>query len=351
MSEPMPSFASKLAGRGRKPMRVSSHNLVTAAPLHAGQSIPLVVRPAIQGVKLLDWAKANREFVDTHLLEHGAVLFRGFDVTAVEAFEAFAAATSTGGLVDYSYASTPRHKVSGAVYTSTEYPAEQSIPMHNEMSYTRSWPMKIWFFCVKAAPQGGATPIVDSGRVFQGISSQVRDKFIRHGVMYVRNYRQNIDLSPEQVFGTNDPAEIEQFCKNSGIECSFGKDGMLTTRQRCQAVATHPQKGHSVWFNQAHLFHVSSLDPALKASLLDEFGPEGLPRTACYGDGSMIEDEDLNVIRSAYTKETVSFPWEEGDILMLDNMQVAHGREPFSGVRKIVVAMAEQSSAGAILPE
>jgi len=42
-----------------------------------------------------------------------------------------------------------------------------------------------------------------------------------------------------------------------------------------------------------------------------------------------------------YRQSAVNFPWQEGDILMPDNMLTAHGRNPFTGQRKIVVAMGE----------
>jgi hypothetical protein len=60
-----------------------------------------------------------------------------------------------------------------------------------------------------------------------------------------------------------------------------------------------------------------------------------------YGDGSPIEPKVLDQLRAAYNAETVSFPWQKGDLLMLDNMLVAHGRSPFVGPRQILVGMAE----------
>jgi alpha-ketoglutarate-dependent taurine dioxygenase len=96
-----------------------------------------------------------------------------------------------------------------------------------------------------------------------------------------------------------------------------------------------------VWFNQAHLFHISSLEPDVRESLLLSFREEDLPRNAYYGDGSRIEDDVLDEIRDVYQQEKVVFAWQEGDILMLDNMLMAHGRTPFIGQRKVLVGMAE----------
>jgi hypothetical protein len=105
----------------------------------------------------------------------------------------------------------------------------------------------------------------------------------------------------------------------------------------------HPKTGKTVWFNQAHLFHVSNLGPEVSASLQEQFAEDALPRNAYYGDGSRIESAALDEIREAYRQEKISFEWEERDILMLDNMSFAHGREPYVGARKVAVGMAESS--------
>jgi len=341
------SFGSRLSAVGkreRKAVHVSADNLVIEEFLPGGDSLPLVIRPAISEVRLADWARNNTKFVDTHLLKHGALLFRGFAMHSIPMFEEFADATSNGGLLDYKYGSTPRKRIKGGIYSSTEYPANQTIPFHNEMSYTTTWPKKIWFCCLKAAQQGGATPIAYSPRVWERISRAVRDKFEKHGVMYVRNYGTGMDLSCMEVFGTTDRAEIDQFCRDAGIETEWDADHRLTTLQKCQATAVHPISGQRVWFNQAHLFHISSLGTTMAEELLHELGEKKLPRNAYYGDGSTIDSEALAVVREAYRQEAVTFPWQEGDVLMLDNMLVAHAREPFEGERRIAVAMAEPYS-------
>ena len=64
-------------------------------------------------------------------------------------------------------------------------------------------------------------------------------------------------------------------------------------------------------------------------------------RTAHYGDGGRIPDEVMDHLRAAYRAASTRFDWERDDILIVDNMLAAHGREPFTGPRKIAVAMAE----------
>jgi hypothetical protein len=99
------------------------------------------------------------------------------------------------------------------------------------------------------------------------------------------------------------------------------------------------------WFNQAHLFHTSSLPAAVREDLLASFGPEQLPRNALYGDGSVIEDEALTEIRAAFEAETVATPWQTGDVMLVDNMLMSHGRNPYDGPRKVLVAMSGAWSA------
>ena len=323
----------------RKAIQLSPEGLINERLLHAERSLPLSIVPALEGLSLPQWATTNRDFIRQRLQRHGGILFRGFDVNSVNEFELFLQSL-TGDLLDYSYRSTPRSQVSGRIYTSTEYPAHQTIPLHNEMSYTRNWPMTIGFFCVEVAPEVGETPIGDSRNVFKRIDPSIRDRFARKQVMYVRNYGDTLDLSWQNVFQTEDRAEVEAYCRNAGIEFEWKSEKELSTRQVCQAIATHPATGESVWFNQAHLFHVSNLGSEIRDSLLSRAAGEP-PRNACYGDGSPIEDEALDEIRAAYDAETVVFSWQKHDVLLLDNMLAAHGRKPYRGTRKIVVGMGQ----------
>ncbi|MEQ9551964.1 MAG: TauD/TfdA family dioxygenase [Coleofasciculus sp. G3-WIS-01] len=324
----------------RQAVKVSPTDLVKVTLFQPEQPLPLVIQPAVEGINLVTWVASNRDLIETWLLQHGGILFRNFDITEVTQFEQFIQ-TISGQLLDYSYRSTPRSQVSGKIYTSTEYPATQSIPLHNEMAYSLSWPMKIWFCCLKSAHYGGQTPIADSRRVLQRIDPKIKDKFIKKKVMYVRNYVDKLDLSWENVFQTKNKLELEQYCQNAGIEFEWKKGNHLRTRQVCQAVATHPKTGETVWFNQAHLFHVSSLNSEVQQTLLSIMEEADIPRNAYYGDGSPIEASVLDEIREIYNQETVIFSWQEGDILMLDNMISAHGRKPFIGARKVIVGMAE----------
>lgn len=291
-------------------------------------------------LNIFDWVKENKFLLENYLIKNGGILLRNFNIHSLSEFNRIAQILSPD-LLDYVYRSTPRTKLGGKIYTATEYPADRTIPLHNENAYSRSWPNKIFFFSVIVSSDGGETPIADSRNVYKKIDPQVKDKFEKHGVMYIRNYTKGIDLSWQEVFQTEEEVKVEKYCRANNIEFKW-KEGYpeLTTRQTCQATLVHPTSGESVWFNQAHLFHISSLDEESRLSLINELREENIPRNASYGNGEPFEIEVLDHVREVYNQEKVKFKWHKGDIMILDNILMAHGREPYKGERKVAVAMA-----------
>lgn len=305
---------------------------------HKGTEVVLV--NGTPGERLSEHLPEIHAIVDRHLHREGAILFRGFAKEDVAGFNTFARGFGHD-LASYEFASTPRSKIETGVYSSTEYPAHQWIPQHNEQAYTLRWPLKIWFYSDIPAEEGGETPLVDSREVYKRLRPDLRRQFMDKGLMYVRNYGNGLDLSWENVFQTEDRSAVETFCREQDIAWEWIGDDQLRTRQICPAVAKHPVTGEDLWFNQAHLFHVSGLEPTVRESLLDIVEEEDLPRNVYFGDGSRIDDSLLDEVRAVYLDGLFKFSWLEGDIMMLDNMLVTHGRAPFKGKRRVLVAMAE----------
>lgn len=332
----------KLGVPMRRAVSLSQEDMVRQEPMNE-TGLPLVVQPGMPGVSLASWAENNRERLSRELEKHGGLLFRGFDIPRIEEFENVVRAIS-GELLEYKERSSPRHAVSGRVYTSTDYPPDQPIFLHNENSYQAVWPRRIFFYCAKAAEEGGATPIADVRRIYQRVDSEVRDRFVAKKWMVVRNYGSGFGLPWQEVFQTDDKAQVEAHCRKNGIDFEWKAGDQLRTRAIRNAVAKHPQTQEMCWFNHATFFNVSTLTPAIREALLEEFGEEDLPAHTYYGDGTPIEPDVLDHLRACYHAETISFPWQEGDLLMLDNMMVAHARAPFKGERKVLVAMSHPTS-------
>jgi hypothetical protein len=98
------------------------------------------------------------------------------------------------------------------------------------------------------------------------------------------------------------------------------------------------------------LHHPSCLDAQVRRDLIAMVGIERLPRNVLYGDGEPIDDATMQRIGEAYEACAVRFDWLQGDVVMLDNMLAAHARDPYSGPRKIVVAMGELTDRTALEP-
>jgi len=286
------------------------------------------------------WAANNRDFIQANCLKYGAILFRNFDTDAAAAFERAIEAIS-GRALEYRERSSPRSKVQGNIYTSTDYPAEQTIFPHNEHSYALSVPLKLYFCCLLPAQQGGETPLADTRKVFTRIDPGIRDRFIEKKWMYVRNFGDGFGLDWQTVFQTTDPTVVEEYCKRGRIEYEWKDRNRLRTRQVRPAVARHPYTGEMVWFNHATFFHISTLAAPIREGLLSELKTEDLPNNTYYGDGTDIEPAVLDELRTAYLEESVAFEWKQGDVVLLDNMLTAHARRPFLGPRKVIFGMAE----------
>lgn len=313
--------------------------LIRSEAMREGQTLPLVIRPAAEGVDLAAWAADHHAWIEEHLWRHGGLLFRGFGIRSEAEFERFAGAICTELFGEYG--DLPPERPGGKIYKSTPYPADKPILFHNESSHTHRWPMKQWFCCVLPSQEGGETPVIDCRVAWHRVDRGVVERLERLGLRYVRNFTEGLDVRWQDFFRTACRDEVEACCTRAGIGFEWLPNGGLRTRQQAPAVLRHPRTGDAVFFNQIQLHHASCLDPSVRASLEALFGFEGLPRNVHYGDGSPIEDEVVRHIGAVYDEIAVAFPWEAGDVLMVDNMLTAHSRNPYVGPRKILVAMGE----------
>lgn len=322
-----------------KAVNLSTMRLVATDSLTSGEPFPLIVKPMTDEVDLAHWSRSNHEYIETNLLKYGAILFRGFRIDSEIEFERCAKAVCPELFNEYG--DLPRQQVSGNIYTSTPYPADQAILLHNESSQMHCWPLKIWFHCAIPAEKGGETPIIDCRKVYRRLDPRIRDQFERKGVRYIRNFIQGVDVDWEGFFGSSDKKEVETYCKAAGIDFEWTAGNGLRTRKTTVGVAAHPKTGEKIFFNQIQAHHPSCMDPAVRKAMLSLFRESDLPRNCCYGDGTPIEDSVMAEITHVYRELSVSFPWQKGDLMLLDNMLSAHGRNPYVGARKILVTMGE----------
>lgn len=311
---------------------------------HTDQTaLPLVGTPqekTSSSGQLHSWLLANKEQIQQLLHRHGAILFRGFGVVSVQHFQDIAS-IFCDEFADYAGGNSPRTRVMSHVFTSTEYPKEERISNHNEASYLKHMPNRILFCCLKRAEKGGQTPLADCRRVLNRIDPQVRSRFERNGVRYVNNLHggAGIGRSWMQAFDTKDRQEVERRLTEDGQAYEWRADGGLRISMQAPAILRHPKTLEEVWINQAEQWHPSGLDSTVREELLSIVREDELPHNAFLGDGSPLRTQDLKNIRAAMAAEERVFEWQEGDVLLCDNLLVMHGRQPFSGDRKVVVAM------------
>jgi hypothetical protein len=202
------------------------------------------------------------------------------------------------------------------------------------------FPLHIFLYCAVPAATGGETPIGSTRTLLERIRPDVRDAFARKGIMYVRNYGDGFGLPWQTVFQTKDRSVVEAYCASVGIGVEWKSGDRLRTRQTGPALMRHPNTGERVWFNHGTFFHELTLPPVVRDHLRSALAPEDLPQNTFYGDGSPIEPDFIAHLQTIYQDVMVQFPWQKGDVLMLDNMLALHARRPFTGQRQVMVAMA-----------
>lgn len=361
----MGSIQSLLAARSRDTIE----DIIMVATDTFANQLPHVVTPESLGCttttipELAAWASSHRDDLTHRLTEQGAILFRGFDFANYEMFQDFVGSI-TSEVLSYARGATPRRKISGRIYTSTEANARIPIPLHCEMSsYGSSVPSKIFFYCDTPPRRQGQTPIADMHAMYNNMDPDVRDRFESRGLRMIQNVPERLSRRTlgatktwSDMFETEDRSEVEAYCQRQGIDYKWKTDGTIQLINYIDAAITHPVSGLKVWFNSAHNYfptwswEMDRLGLKVPKALFRFVewrqkrlfpNPENLPNYVTYADGGKISPADIVKVRQAYWDNAVFFDWQRSDVLLLDNLRVAHGRMPFRGERKILVALAE----------
>ena len=287
------------------------------------------------------WAAAHRHEVRQILARYGSVLVRGLGLRDQGRTAAVMARLSTAGLLGEREPFAPRTRLGDGLLSATPWPASQQMCLHNELSYVPDPPSFMFFACLAPPASGGATPVGDASAVLQALPPALVARFEREGWLLVRHYNDDIGASWAEAFGTDDRGAVEHYCRGQGIEFTWDADGGLRTRQRRRAVVRHPVDGRPCWFNQVAFLSEWALDPDVREYLVDLHGPDGLPFTTRYGNGEPIGEDVVDLVNEAYAAHTLREPWQAGDLLVVDNIRTAHGRDPYEGDRTVIVGMSD----------
>jgi len=270
----------------------------------------------------------------------GALLFRGFDVLSVPSYVSFAA-TIIPVPGSYTLGDSPRSLVADGVYTSTDYPAQYPISLHQELSYSARWPKFISFYCATPPSSGGVTPIADFRMMLQALPKDLVSEFVTKRLSYSRNLHGGYGLGKSwmDTLNTKSKKDAEQLLRSIDARFTWTEQGNLSITETVSAVIDHRTSGEPVWFNQAEQWHSSAIDPDVRSAMLDLMPEKSFPHYVEFGDGTPISSSHLSEIRRAQESLAVRSAWELGDVLWLDNELVAHGRDSFKGARKILVSL------------
>lgn len=350
----------------------AEQDVVLSIPEFAKGGVPAMITPGTIRThsELVKWVKENRSYIDALLVEHGAVLFRGFPVGDAQDFEDVALGVDPGLQNDY-LGTSPRDAVTKYVFSASELPGFYPIPQHCEMTFLKNPPDRLFFFCdIAPSSRGGETPLADFQRVWEDLPEEVRDAFATRGLKIIRNYsgpdstgRDLWKLKPwHEMFHTTDREEVTRRCREEGFEPIWRNDDHLTLISYQPAIKAHPVTGRDVWFNHSQVFHLSTASSELaRAALLDGNVRSGalslvaslmvavrrrlkdaeLQSMHCqFGDGGEIPDAYMEEVRNAIWRNLVRYRWQEGDVICIDNHRVSHGRMPYKGPRRVLVAWA-----------
>mmetsp|Transcript_8802 Transcript_8802/g.15313 ORF Transcript_8802/g.15313 Transcript_8802/m.15313 type:complete len:477 (+) Transcript_8802:462-1892(+) len=351
------------------------HN-VTTSYLDEGSKLPLVISPRFDDSLdfLCDWLKANRSLVEKHMLDHGAVLVRGFRINTPPEFER-AISSLQPNLSDAYRGTSPRSVFEGTKYTfsAADVPVNYPIGQHLEMSFLKYPPRQLYFGCLKESNSGGGeTSLCDFRKVYQDLDPVLRNKFETKKVLYNRTHKKVGDrytfdvgakLSWAQMFGTSSEQEVDAICEKEDapdVQWIGPKKDTFYQEWKDDACQLHPVTMEKVWFNHAQVFHWSTFPAELWYAFTRIGDIRFLLRSIIiaiiavikycvlghrmaldirFGDGSPISFSEMSKVRNAVHKNMVFSTWQKGDIMCIDNFSTSHGRQPtYDFGRKILVA-------------
>jgi alpha-ketoglutarate-dependent taurine dioxygenase len=307
-------------------------------PLASPDGPPVVQAPAPGPGGPDGWLAAHRDALHEIAGEHGAVLIRGLGADNPETVQAVAGSL-LGELMTEREGFAPRTTYPGGVYSGFQWSPEDPVCPHHELSYADPAPGLLLLACARRPDEGGAVMLVDGRRVLADLPPDVVAEFAEHGWLLRRSYRGEFGSGLARAFGGDTRAEVERYCRDRQIGLDWLADGTPRTTQRRPALVTHPVTGEAAWCNQIAFLSGWALDADVRDYLLAVHGPDGLPFDTARGDGQPLSAEVIGLLNAATERVAVPVPWQPGDLLLIDNVRMAHGRQPYQGQREVLVAL------------
>jgi alpha-ketoglutarate-dependent taurine dioxygenase len=280
----------------------------------------------------------NRAQVEARLAGAGAVLFRGFDVPDALAFDAAIEAYGAPGFTyEDSLSNAVRTNVTPRVFTANEAPPQTEIYLHHEMAQTPIYPSALFFYCEIAPEAGGATPLCRSDWVFERLQQDAPAFAARaeaEGVRYTNVMPGEDDAGSGQgrswrsTLSVADKQGAESRLSELGYSWEWLEGGSLRVTTRTLPAVRSVGDGRKSFFNQ--------LIAAFRGWSDSRNDPN---RAITFGDGTPIGPEDMaDAIRIA-DELTYDLAWQAGDVALVDNYMVMHGRRPFQGRRRVLASL------------
>ena len=303
----------------------------------AGLAFPLVIKPSTAKIASSKdafnrWVAENTQELKQRLIEHGAVLFRGFPLASADDFETMLNQTDFKNM-PYVGGAAPRSQVTASrVVTANESPATEKIPFHHEMAQVPTPPGYIFFYCDTAPQEGGATSILHSAEICQrffALAPEFAASIEQSGVSYRRVMPLETDKSSaigrswRETFQVQDQAQAESVMREAGMSWQWLEDGSVATKtQALPAIRFDPEIKQKVFFNSIVAVYTGWNDSRNKgeASVLG-------------ADDSVMQPLVIAELVKEMDRLCVNFKWQPGDVLWLNNHTVMHARQPFKGDR------------------
>lgn len=311
---------------------MTANNSASPSPSH-----PAIFLPN-GDMDLAAFLSANQDLIAEGLNAKGAVLFRGFAVPDATAFDA--AVGGYGGenfAYEKSLSNAVRVNVTPRVFTANEAPPTTEIFLHHEMAQTPIYPSKLFFFCEIAAAQGGATPLCRSDLVMERMETELPGlvaEFVEKGVRYSNTMPADDDAESGQgrswksTLSVSNRAGAEARLTELDYSWEWQPDGSLrVTTPRLDAIRQIAE-GRTAFFNQLIAAYRGWSDSRNTAS-----------RSITYGEGSVIDHDSMMHVISIANNLTYDHAWQAGDVVLIDNYLVMHGRRPFAGKRRVLASL------------